>query len=1498
MVASLEVAIARIYSNSGKAIGAGFLVSDKYVLTCAHVVAFALGIRADTPNLPTGKIYLDFPRVDAGRKIEAKVIFWLPVNPDLAREDIAGLELLNPIPDNAHPVRLLNSEDLWGHQFRVFGFPEGKSNGVWASGVLRGGTAKEWVQLEDVKETGYRLDKGFSGAPVWDEELQGVVGMAVAAEQQRQEIKVAFIIPANVLVQVWEVLRERAIASCPYRGLFAFREEDAQFFFGRKVFTEQLVAEVAQRQLVAVIGASGSGKSSVVFAGLIPQLREQGGWLIESFRPGDCPFRNLAARLLPLLEGQMSETDRLAEVKKLTKKLDEGELIIGDVLERIVEKRSGERLLLVADQFEELYTLCREDAERQRFLDGLLEACDRVSRLTLVLTLRADFLSYALSYRPFADALQNADVKLAPMNEEELREVVEMPADKLGIRLESGLTERILEDVEKSPGNLPLLEFALEQLWRKQENGSLTHEAYDAIGGVEKGLAQYAEEVYEKLGEEDRERAQRVFIQLVRPGEGTEDTRRLATRGEVGEANWDLVTRLASDRLVVTSCNETGEETVEVIHEALIREWGTLRKWMNDNREFRTWQERLKVRIQEWEKMSKDEEAFLRGASLFEAKDWQQQRGDELSQSEQEFIVKSLEHWNKEKEELERKRKRTILGLSGISLVALILASIAGVQWQLAEYQSKVSRARELAAKAQLLKNQEFRLLPRSLLLAIESMQRFPSLEADQSLRSTLALFPRSVATFNHKERVDKVTFSSDGKYLATASGNTSIVWEINTRKKVIQIEHKNQINTIALSPNKKYLATGSDETVIIWDINTGNQISYVRHDTGGIKVLDRIETVIFSSTSKYVIAKSREGKIKVLGLTKQNIPKYFNTNDEKSLNVFAISSNAQYIAIDQDEKIQIVDVSNQRAIADLTKNKNFFGAIFSSDNRYIAIQTIDGAEGKEKVVIIWDIIDNKKVSAITAEEFVYSVEFSPDSKHLITSSGNPSDGGFSSPDIATTVWETNTGKEIVRIQTDTIVSTVTFSPDGKYLATLSKEAQVWELASGKEIFRLKAGENFYAGSTPVESNIEAVEFSPDSKYLATGNLDKTAQIWELSNGGEVNRINNKNFYMINSNGQYIIELRDASVNDSLMEIRESMTNKIFDYLDFKVLFNFISNDKEIIKNKEQFKEILKFMNILNKIYISDMNHDNPFQFPTFANEILFSPDSKYIVTANNSKIKIWNIDNNKNIIYLKHTLKSDEGRASMTLSSDSKFLASLSFSIDSQTAITRIWDIYSGKELQYFEKKIQFDQNVLADPQGIHSVIFSPNRRYLITVPFIGTEAHIWDLKNGKLVLNIHYDNEIHDVSFSADNKYLAITGARELPNRWITGEIQVFQLANGKKIFGYQHDTWGEDIAFSSDGKYLAAADGVTARIFEVSSGAEVIRINHEYEVVFLQFNPDGKFLITTASDGITRVWKLHSKDLITEACQRLARNLTQEEWQQYFPNEKYHKTCPNLP
>ncbi|MEM6404689.1 MAG: hypothetical protein AAF757_31430, partial [Cyanobacteria bacterium P01_D01_bin.116] len=312
----------------------------------------------------------------------------------------------------------------------------------------------------------------------------------------------------------------------PYKGLLAFTEEDSQYYFGREKFERQLLETVKNKPLVPVIGDSGSGKSSVVFAGLVPQLRNIGNVEILSFRPGSNPFDALAVALRNQTSPVLSDTldllrrgtgegmrkgNRLEELELEINLKSEKQALCSFIEEKAKQKNnnnlSSPRFILIADQFEELYTLT-PDSLRQSFLDLLLYAVQYAPNFSLVLTLRVDFLGKVLNYQPMGQAFNNySPILLTPMHQEELRAVIEQPAALMKVELEPGLTDKLIDDLGNQPGRLPLLEFTLFQLWEKHDKWLLTHKAYKEIGGLEKALAKYASEIINSLSADNKEKA-------------------------------------------------------------------------------------------------------------------------------------------------------------------------------------------------------------------------------------------------------------------------------------------------------------------------------------------------------------------------------------------------------------------------------------------------------------------------------------------------------------------------------------------------------------------------------------------------------------------------------------------------------------------------------------------------------------------------------------------------------------------------------------------------------------------------------------------------------------------------------------------------------------------------------------------------------------------------------------------------------------------------------
>jgi formylglycine-generating enzyme required for sulfatase activity len=659
--------------------GAAFLVGPRTVVTCAHVIARALGLPDDQPDKPDGGVELDFPRLPDDPRVSARVVGWRGMRE--AGGDIAVLELESDPPAGAGPARLMREATVWHHAFHAFGFPENFDDGVIATGELLGALGQGWVQMDQHHDTTHRVEGGFSGAPVFDEVLNGVVGMAVEADLQ-PDVRSAYMLPTALLFATWPALAERSIVANPYRSLRAFSEDDAAIFFGREAFVRDRLLPAADRNaLVAVIvGASGCGKSSVVFAGLLPALRDGGGWTIGQFRLRDEPFHALAAPLMDFLEPRLSEVDRLAETRKLGERLTKGEITLSDVVERLENARppDGRRYLIVADEFEKLFSLTPGDEVQRRFLDELAKVIatqrDRATPLlTVVLAIRVDFLKPALEHRAFAGVLQDSTHFLGAMTHDELENAIERPAAAFDVQFEDGLVERLITDVGTDPGRLPLLQFALTLLWSEQSDGWIRHKAYEDIGEVEGALAAYAEDVVNRMSTEDQEIARRLFVQLVQPGPGA-DTRHVARQSELGPGQWELAQQLSYDRLVIIGRDERdGSETVELIHDTLIGFWERLRTWVDEAREFRAWQERFRRQVDQWNEIGKGDAELLPGYAIAQAEEWLKTRPDDFGPEDHELIEASQAHRDRAALAREKARRRQLLASWLVAAVAIVL---------------------------------------------------------------------------------------------------------------------------------------------------------------------------------------------------------------------------------------------------------------------------------------------------------------------------------------------------------------------------------------------------------------------------------------------------------------------------------------------------------------------------------------------------------------------------------------------------------------------------------------------------------------------------------------------------------------------------------------------------------------------------------------------------------------------------------------------------------
>ena len=459
--------------------------------------------------------------------------------------------------------------------------------------------------------------------------------------------------------------------TCPYMALRAFREEDAPFFFGRTMAIQATLEKLRDSAITAIVAPSGFGKSSVLLSGVLPVLRRSRPpaptWDVATFTPGTNVWLGLADALLPLLQ-QTTEAQRVEEVSALARGLSNEPAQLALVVQRILRSQGSDRLLLGVDQFEELLTHVPE-GDREPFLNAIFTAA-KVSPLTVVLTLRADFYGVALNTSPaLAHVLNSAQVALGPLREEELRTTIEGPARLAGLDFEPGLVDVILDDVRGQKGSLPLLEYAMTALWQSsKDSGRLTHEAYKAIGGVERAISTSAERVFQALSPDDQRAARRLFGRLVRVSphdeEGT-DTRRRATRAEAGEQAWSVAELFAArdHRLLVLSTGPIDTvATVEVAHEAIIRTWDRVRDWLKEDREFLLWRQQLGYLLTPWRVTG----ALMAPELVPEAARWLSERATDLTEEERTFITRSVR--------VSGRREQRLAAIVSAALTAVLLA--------------------------------------------------------------------------------------------------------------------------------------------------------------------------------------------------------------------------------------------------------------------------------------------------------------------------------------------------------------------------------------------------------------------------------------------------------------------------------------------------------------------------------------------------------------------------------------------------------------------------------------------------------------------------------------------------------------------------------------------------------------------------------------------------------------------------------------------------------
>lgn len=830
---------------------------------------------------------------------------------------------------------------------------------------------------------------------------------------------------------------------CPYPGLATLGAADADLFFGRSEAVTTLLDESFRVRLIAVFGASGSGKSSLLRAGLVPRL-DAADVATSIITPGKHPLDAFIA--------------------------------VRDQLE------TAEHAVLVIDQFEELFMLCLDESERDAFLDNLVELVSKPNpRIHVIIGVRADFYGYCTQHAGLALALRtNVQYPLAPMNETELRQIVVRPAEAVGLVVEPALEATILADSAGQPGALPLVAHALREAWNRHSGDVLRLDDYLATGGLGQAIAQTSERLYETLDAEARKAVRSVLLRMTALGDGTDVTRRRIARAELNGLADDTVIdqvigQLAAARLIVVE-----EGAVDVSHEALIHAWPRLATWLADDRERLRTHRRLTEAAAEWDRADRDDAYLFRGPRLAQL----ELDDDALNDLERTFVARSRELESEARTRARRRARRRMTSVGITAIVVSVLAVLALVQADRIAGERDLAFSRQLLADArgQLQRDPEL-----ALLLAREAYRAQPTEQAETVLRQAVA-----EARLRHTEHTGQgqilgVAYSADGRRIATSGEDGTVrVWtaDLHGRPRgtpTVLNGCKCPYRSPTFSPDGSLVAAaGANGTATVWDLRSGTQRTVTLDTTGPT------QNVAFSPDGTELATASLGGSVQV-----------WDHGRNWQRPVLHVKGQAQGLTYSPDGDIAVgasdgtVQIWNTREMRVDTVLREHTGPItdltYSRDGRWLGSASVDGTARLHRV-------DGPPAPRVLGGHTgsVQGVAISPDGQRVATTGD----------DATVQLWSVGNATNPLPLRGhDGIVLDVAFSPDGKQVATVSADGalRIWDAEQvGQATVRQGPANGGLWAVTPTPDGRHLVGGGADrSLYVwpATGGNDRTTTL-------------------------------------------------------------------------------------------------------------------------------------------------------------------------------------------------------------------------------------------------------------------------------------------------------------------------------------------------------------------------------------------------------------------